>query len=60
MEWPEYFPGDCPPITAKSPDGKFYRFIAKDHDRPQSQDFLSWRELNQEKPCPENIPECQA
>ena len=60
MQWPEYFPENCPPTTATSPNGKFYRFIAKDHDEPQSKDFVSWRELNLEKPCPDNIPECQA
>jgi hypothetical protein len=59
-QWPEYFPENCPPLTASNPSGKFYRFVKKDHESPQSQDFLSWRENNQGKPCPENITECQA
>lgn len=44
MEWPEYFPPSCPPVTAKKASGKVYRFIDKKHKSPQDKDFLSWKE----------------
>lgn len=60
MQWPNHFPENCPPPSALAPSGKFYRFIEQNHTFPQPEDFSSWRVLNLDKKCPENITECQA
>ncbi|MFN6538311.1 MAG: hypothetical protein RM021_018450 [Nostoc sp. EkiNYC01] len=42
MNYPEYFPDNCPPKEATVPSGEFYRFINSSHTSPQENDFLPW------------------
>lgn len=59
MELRAHLPSDCPPTSAETSLGKVYRFIYIDHDIPLAKDFLSWREINPDKPCPATLTECQ-
>ena len=58
MQWPEHYPDSCPPNTAKHASGNVYRFIEKEHQSPQDEDFKSWKELHPERDYEEK--ECQA
>ncbi len=58
MQWPDYFPENCPPETAQPALVKVYRFI--DSDFPTPEDFRSWREQNPDLICPTGLTECQA
>lgn len=44
MQWPDYFPENCPPEHAEPASGEVYRMIEK--SAPTEQDFKSFRELN--------------
>ena len=55
-----HLPSDCPPASTESTFGEVYRFIDMNHSTPLPEDFLSWRELNPDKPCPTGVQECQA
>ena len=44
MEWPDFYPENCPPAEAKPASGTFYRLVK--HNPPQAEDFLStWEEF---------------
>jgi hypothetical protein len=54
MEWPDYFPENCPPSTAKAATGIVYRFVRK--NPPENGDFIGYRLLHpledyKEKTC---------
>ncbi len=55
-----HLPSDCPPVSTENTSGEVYRFIDMTHSTPLPEDFLSWRELNPDKPCPTGVQECQA
>ncbi len=57
MKFPDYFPAECPPTTAKKTDLMVYRLV--DNNPPNINDFSSWRELNPHQECPQNITEFQ-
>lgn len=40
MEWPDYFPEQCPPKMASFTNGSVYRFIGG--ERPQEKDFIPY------------------
>lgn len=42
MQWPNFFPDNCPPSTAFPANGKVYRFVKK--DPPKHKDFYSHRQ----------------
>ena len=59
MQGFEHLPSDCPPEEAREASNDLvYRFVTT--NPPTQQDFLSWRELNPQLPCPEKLTECQA
>jgi hypothetical protein len=58
MQWPSYFPKDCPPHNALDTSGIVYRIIKE--EIPQERDFFSWREENKDQACPSTVTECQA
>ena len=44
MQWPDYYPENCPPEGAEPASGTVYRLVR--HDPPQAEDFLStWEEF---------------
>ena len=44
MEWPDFYPGNCPPAEAEPASGTVYRLVR--HDPPQAEDFKStWEEF---------------
>lgn len=44
MEWPDYYPENCPPAEAEPASGTVYRLVR--HNPPQAEDFLStWEEF---------------
>ena len=44
MEWPDFYPGNCPPPEAEPASGTVYRLVR--HDPPQVEDFKStWEEF---------------
>ena len=44
LEWPDFYPENCPPAEAKPASGTFYRLVK--HNPPQAEDFLStWEEF---------------
>ena len=44
MQWPDYYPEDCPPKDAKPAIETVYRLVK--HEPPQAEDFLSsWEEF---------------
>ena len=59
MEFRAHLPGNCPPASAESASKDVYRFIDMNHSTPLPEDFLSLRELNPNKPCPQGSTECQ-
>jgi len=56
MEWPDFFPSDCPPSDSKPASGIVYRLI--DGTTPKERDFKSYRELYPTRQFP--VPECQS
>jgi len=47
IEWPDYFPAQCPPAEARAENKKVYRFV---HNNPPSRDdFKSLYGLNPDK-----------
>ncbi len=38
LQWPDYYPENCPPEAAKSASGTVYRLVQS--DPPQSEDFI--------------------
>ena len=58
MQFPDYFPNNCPPDTAQEAFGEVYRLV--DNDPPTASDFRSQREQHLNEPCPKNVTECQA
>ncbi len=56
MEWPDYYPENCPPGDAEPASGTVYRLVR--HNPPQAEDFLStWEEFPGRFPEP-NIRIC--
>jgi hypothetical protein len=43
MQWPDYFPDDCPPAEAQPASGQVHRLIAG--QGPTNQDFRPYREI---------------
>ncbi len=44
LEWPDFYPENCPPVEAEPASGTVYRLV--EHDPPQKEDFLStWEEF---------------
>ena len=44
MQWPDYYPENCPPKEAEPASGTVYRLVR--HNPPQAKDFLStWEEF---------------
>ena len=58
MQWPDYFPENCPPENAQAAFGQVYRLV--DNDPPTPDDFQSWREQHPNEQCPKTVTECQA
>lgn len=58
MAYPKHFPNDCPPSECDIASGEFYRYIK--NEKPEPEDFLSWRQENPERQCPKGTSECQA
>lgn len=56
MQWPDYFPDDCPPQDAQPVTGEVYRLVKK--DPPESRDFIPFREKKPSEDFGEK--ECQA
>jgi hypothetical protein len=54
MQWPDYFPPDCPPAEAQLASGQVYRLIKAEN--PTSQDFKSYREIYPTRKF--DMPEC--
>ena len=51
MQWPDYYPENCPPKEAKPASGTVYRLVR--HNPPQAEDFLStWEEFPGRFPKP--------
>lgn len=51
LQWPDYYPENCPPKEAKPASGKVYRLVK--HNPPQAEDFLStWEEFPGRFPIP--------
>ena len=42
MQWPDYFPDDCPPQDAQPATGDVYRVVKQ--NPPESKDFIPFRE----------------
>ncbi len=54
MNWPGYFPENCPPDDASEASGIVYRFVS--HNPPDERDFrsqyiLKQRDEHDEHPC---------
>ncbi len=58
MNWPDYFPENCPPKTAEEAAIQVYRLV--NNDPPNEDDFMSWREQHPNDICPKGVSECQA
>lgn len=43
MNWPDYFPPNCPPVDTQETNRRVYRFVRT--DIPTSVDFKSYKEL---------------
>ena len=44
LQWPDYYPENCPPEEAEPASGTVYRLVR--HNPPQAEDFLStWEEF---------------
>ena len=44
LQWPDYYPENCPPKEAEPASGTVYRLVR--HNPPQAKDFLStWEEF---------------
>ena len=44
LEWPDFYPANCPPAEAEPASGTVYRLVR--NDPPQAEDFLStWEEF---------------
>lgn len=56
MQWPDYYPEDCPPENARPASGVVYRLIRQSH--PTSKDFRSHRETQPHRTF--DVPECIA
>jgi hypothetical protein len=56
MDWPSFYPADCPPDSSEPADGTVYRLIAG--SSPVASDFRSFRELNPTGHFP-HLPECE-
>lgn len=41
MEWPDFFPFNCPPDNAQTPQGEVFRFT--DRRVPREKDFISYQ-----------------
>ena len=55
MQWPDYFPDDCPPQDAQPATGEVYRLVKK--NLPESKDFIPLREKKTSEDFDER--ECQ-
>lgn len=44
MEWPDYFPKNCPPVEVEPASGTVYHLV--EHDPPQKNDFITYYEEN--------------
>ena len=44
MEWPDFYPANCPPAEAEPASGTVYRLV--NHDPPQAEDFKTPFEEN--------------
>ena len=42
MQWPDYFPNDCPPEDAQAATGDVYRLVKQ--NPPEARDFIPLRE----------------
>ena len=58
MQFPNYFPENCPFKTAKEASGTVY-YLVKNHP-PTPEDFLSKRQKNPNKRFPKDEKECQS
>lgn len=58
MQFPDHFPDNCPPDTAREALGTAYYLINGSFPKPE--DFLSKRQKNPEKRFRNNRKECQA
>ena len=56
MQWPDYFPDDCPPQDAQPATGDVYRLVKQ--NPPESKDFIPLREKKTSEDFGER--ECQA
>ncbi len=56
MQWPDYFPDDCPPQDAQPATGDVYRLVKQ--NPPESKDFIPLREKKTGEDFGEK--ECQA
>lgn len=56
MQWPDYFPNDCPPQDAQPATGDVYRLVKQ--NPPESKDFIPLREKKTSEDFGEK--ECQA
>jgi len=51
VEWPDFYPENCPPEEAEPASGTVYRLVK--HNPPQAEDFLStWEEFPGRFPKP--------
>lgn len=55
MQWPDFFPDECPPDNSESATGIVFRLISG--NKPKEKDFLSYRELYPSKKF--KLPECR-
>ncbi len=54
LEWPDFYPENCPPAEAEPASGTVYRLVK--HNPPQAEDFLStWEEFPGRFPKPATI-----
>ena len=44
MEWPDFYPANCPPAEAEPASGTVYRLVR--HNPPQAEDFVTFFERN--------------
>ena len=44
LEWPDFYPEDCPPGEAEPASGIVYHLVQ--HDPPQTEDFITYYEDN--------------
>lgn len=47
VNWPSFFPQQCPPADAKDASGEVFRFVSS--DPPSARDFESWAQSNPKK-----------